>query len=449
MQFMYGISHFERDRGSFPALPLINLVTEQETSEELPSLLSRPGLQVEGSTMGVGPVTALFQSDGALAGEVFGISGGKAYGNETELGTVTGTGHTNITGFAEFVFFNAGADIYSYDGATFQAVSFPDSSDVTAIAVGASRLIAIKKDTGTFYWSDVLSDVVDPLSFATAENSPDRLQDLIYYGDRLILFGSDTVEFWASSGDQDAPFVPTLGMVYSRGIRNTGACTTFKSGFAWVTDLNEICLNDPDTVISNPDLCAKIRDSASVKLWTFTIDGMEFLALRLATKTFVYNSKTGLWSEFTSYGQSNWVCQCSTQELFGSAIDGDLYEWNYTDYSDFDGELERKFRAWAQIMDGNIPLDSVHLRLAPGLTPYLTGVLSDPSVELRISDDGGFTWTSWLARSMGLQGQYRKVIRWNSLGSYAYPGVLLEFRVTDAVPFRMSGLYANQGGGNV
>lgn len=449
MQFTYGISHFERDRGSFPALPLINLVTEQETSEELPSLLSRPGLQLEGTTMGAGPVTSLFQSDGAVSGALFGISNGKAYEGATELGDVAGTGHTNIVGFAELVFFNAGTSIYSYDGSVYSQIAFPDDADVRAIAVGASRLIAIKDNSGTFYWSDVLTDNVDPLSFATAENSPDNLKDLLYFGDKLLLFGSDTVEFWSNSGDADAPFIPTIGFVYPRGIRNTGACTVLGSGFAWVTDLNQICLNDPETVISNPDLCSKIRDSSVVKLWTFVIDGMEFLALRLDTKTYVYNTKTQLWSEFVSYGQSNWVCQCATQESFGLSTSGAIAAWDYVNYTDFDGDLERRFRAWAPIVEGNIPLNSTHLRTAPGLTPYLTGDLANPHIELRLSKDGGFTWTSWLPRSLGQAGQYRKTVRWNSLGSYGYPGVLLEFRVTDAVPFRMSGLYANQITGNV
>jgi len=449
MQFTYGISHFERDRGSFPALPLINLVTEQDTSEELPSLLSRPGIALEGTTLGTGPVTALLRSDGALAGQLFSISDGDAYSATTNLGAVTGTGPSNIVGLQELVFFNSGDDIHSYDGSTYATVAFPDAASVRAIAVGASRLIAVRDGTNTFYWSDVLSDVVDPLSFATAESSPDLLLDLLYFGDRLILFSSDTVEFWAGSDDQDAPFVPTIGMVYSRGIRMTGACSTFNGGFAWVTDLNQICVNSPENEISNPDLCSKIRDSSSVKLWTFTIDGMEFLALRLDTKTFVFNARTGLWSEFQSYGETNWICQCATQEVFGSAVDGSIYEWDYTDYSDLDGELERRFRAWAPIIENNISLYSVHLRSAPGLTPYLSGDLADPHVELRISDDGGATWSSWLSRSLGTSGQYRKTVRWNSLGSYSYPGVLLEFRVTDAVPFRMSGLYANQPGGSV
>lgn len=449
MQFTYGISHFERDRGSFPALPLINLVTESETSEELPSLLSRPGLQLQGDTLGVGPVTALFQSDGALSGQRFGISNNKAYSNETELGDVDGTGYANIAGHDQFVFFNQGASVYSYDGGTYAAVSFPDGADVRAISVGASRLLCVRKETGTFYWSDVLSDVIDPLSFATAENSPDKLQDLIYFGDRLILFGSDTIEFWAPSGDLDAPFLPTIGMVYARGIRNTGACTVFNSTIAWVTDLNQICIENPDQVISNPDLCSKIRDSETCKLWTFVIDGMEFLCVRLDNHSYVYNSKTRLWSEFISYGHDNWICQCGTQEVFGSSVAGDIYEWNYTDYSDFGDELERRFRAWAPLLDGNVPLYSVHLRAAPGLTSYLVGDNADPMVELRLSGDGGFTWGSWFSRTLGQSGQYRKTVRWNSLGSYAYPGVLLEFRVTAPVPFRMSGLYGNQGGGNV
>lgn len=449
MQFTYGISHFERDRGSFPALPLINLVTEQETSEELPSLLSRPGLKVTTTSMGDGPVTSLYQSDGAVTSDIYGVSGGKAYKGSTELGTVSGTGPSNIGAIEGYVFFNAGEDVYSYDGSTFGAVAFPDAADVRAIAVGASRLIAIRNGTGKFYWSDPGSDVVDSLSFATAESTTDNLQDLLFYGDRLALFGSDTVEFWAVSGDQDAPFVPTIGLVFPRGIRMTGACTTFRDGFAWVTDQNDICLDRPDNKISNPDLCSKIRNSASVKLWTFIIDGMELLCLRLDAKSFVFNSATGLWSEFTSYGETNWLCQCATQEIFGCSNSGTLAEWDYEDYSDFDGDLERRFRAWAPIVEGNITLDSIHLRSAPGLTPYLTGALANPSVELRVSKDGGFNWSSWSPRSLGLSGQYRKTIRWNSLGSYAYPGVLLEFRVTDAVPFRMSGLYANQVAGSV
>jgi hypothetical protein len=448
MQFIYGISHFERDRGSFPALPLINLVTEQAETEESPSLQSRPGLQDAGVDFDEEGVTALYKVDGALTGDLFVIAGGKAFEGEDELGTVTGTGPARIAGFENFVFFNAGEDINSYDGVTYDTVSFPDGAGVLSIDVGASRLIAVRETSGTLYWSDPLTDGIDALSFATAESSPDFLLDLIYIGDRLVLFGSETVEIWEPTGDQDLPFQPVIGMVYSKGIKTTGACTRFNATFAWVTNTNQIVVSSPDNVISNPDLNTKIAASSVVRLWTFFIDGIEFLCLRLDNNSFVFNSATGLWSEFKSAEEGNWICQCYANGLFGSAVDGRLLEWS-DDYSDFGEELERRFRAWAPILDGNISLDSVHLRLAPGLTPFLTGEYSEPVVELRVSGDGGYAWTSWLPRSMGRQGQYRKTTRWNSLGSYAFPGVLLELRVTDPVPFRVSGLYANQPGGNV
>jgi hypothetical protein len=44
-------------------------------------------------------------------------------------------------------------------------------------------------------------------------------------------------------------------------------------------------------------------------------------------------------------------------------------------------------------------------------------------------------------------GQYRKRLEWRSLGSFEDPGALFEFRVTDPVPWRISGAYYNEDGG--
>lgn len=448
MDFIYGVSHFERSRGSFPALPLINLTAEQVPTEEAPSLQSRPGLALEGTTIGTGPVKALFTSDGALSGELYSISGTKAYKNTTELGTVNGSGNAKVVGFETFVFFNQGASLYSYDGTTFGAVAFPDSANVTSICVGASRLIAIRANSGKLYWSDPLDDLIDPLSFATAENVPDHLLDCLYVGDRLIVFGSTSVEFWQPTGDIDTAFEPIIGLVYPKGIKNTGACATVMNSIAWVTNDNQICIDRPDNVISEPGLNAKIEAETSVKLWSFVLDGIEYLCLRTSTASYVFNTVTSLWAEFASYGETNWVCQCYTNNKFGSSLTGALYEWG-TDHVDLSGNLERRFRAWIPITDETIPLHAVTLRLAPGQTPYDVGEYAEPSVEMRLSQDAGNTWTSWLPRSLGSSGQYRKLARWNSVGSFGYPGVLAEFRVTSPVPLRVSGLYANQTKGSV
>jgi hypothetical protein len=444
MELIYGVSHFERERGAYPSLVLINLVAEPIETAAGVTLQSRPGLAYTGDTHGTGPIRALYKSDGAIDGDLFSVSGNEAFEDGALIGTIDGTGPARIDGFEEFVFFNAGETIFSYDGTDFDPVSFPDDKDVLSIAVGQSRLVAIEKDSGVFYWSNVLENVVDPLSFATAENAPDHLLDLLYLADRLILFGSETVETWQPTGDQDLPFSPVIGMTFQRGIKNTGACTRIKDTFAWVTEINQVCLGSPENVISNPDLSTRIAREENVLLWQFDFEGTEFLCVRLTNNTYVYNMTTGLWSEFTSYGESNWLPSCYEDGVFGTTKDGQLCEWTLNSYSDFDGELERRFRAWLPITEGTFSLKAIHLRTVPGQTPFITGPVANPTVELRTSKDGGFEWGSWLPRGTGLQGQYRQSVRWNGLGSFAFPGALIEFRMTDPAPFTVSGVYANQ-----
>jgi hypothetical protein len=385
----------------------------------------------------------LFQIDGVLDGSLFGLSDNKLYKGTTNLGTVDGTGYGRVVGVDTFVFANQGASLYGYDGTTFAAVATPDSFDVLTMCVGSSRLVVIDKGTGHFYWSDVLDDNIQALSFATAENSPDKLKDCLFLGDTLILFGTETVEFWPVSTDPNLPFQPMVGRVFPVGIKDTGCASLFGTGFAWVSNRNQVCAADPQNIISFPGLEAKIEASSSASLWRFQLEGVEFLALRLDTETWVFSQRSGQWSQFESFGQTNWVPQCYGGGYFGSSLDGNLIQWS-DDHLDFNDLLERRFRAGIPLDSNAAPLYNVRLRTNPGQTPYLTGTYSDPTVELSISRDGGFTWTDYKSVSLGVAGSYRQWVQFVGLGFFSYPGVLLEFRVTDPVPFRVSNVTANE-----
>ena len=63
----------------------------------------------------------------------------------------------------------------------------------------------------------------------------------------------------------------------------------------------------------------------------------------------------------------------------------------------------------------------------------------NPAVWLRISYDGGRTYTSWIEGNLGFQGQYSYKAVWRSLGVIQQPGVLMEFAVWDSVPFVVEG----------
>lgn len=444
----YGLSHFFRDRGNFPALPVINMFAEEVPVEESAVLQSRPGLQYTGAVIGAGPVKAIYQIDGVLNGELFAVSGTGVFADNVLLGNITGNGPAKLAGYETFLFANAGEGLYGYDGSNFSSIPTPDNFDVSDICVGASRLVVVNKDAGRFYWSDTLTDNIDALSFATAENSPDKLKACLFVGDVLILFGSETVEFWPASTDADNPFQPLIGRVFPIGIRDTGCATRFGSTFAWVTNHNQVCLSEPENVISYPGLEADIEDSSTVSLWTFFLEGNEFLAVRLDDATHVFSSRSKRWSEFKSYDETNWIPQCYGGGLFGSSLDGQIIEWADV-HTDFDGVLERKFRAGSLINGGAIFVSNLSIRTDPGHTPYLSGNYDDPTLELSWSKNQGNTWSPYRGRSLGASGNYKKLVQWRSLGMFSQPGMLFEFRLTDPVPLRVSGVYVNEAyGGN-
>lgn len=449
MRLAFGTSSNERTRGDMPELPVVNMFVEQAPTEETGiAMQSRPGLADREVDMGGGPVQCLFKGDGVLDSALYGVAGTKLYREGVLIGAVDGAGPFSMAGFEDKLFIAGGASLWVYDGATLATVAFPDSAPVIKVVVGGSRLIAIRGDTEKFYWSDVLSSTIGALSFATAEQQPDRLKDKLFWSDSLILFGSETVEFWPNTPDPDLPFQVLEGRTYRRGIRGTGCATLIGPTFAWVSDTNQVCLESPENIISGPGLEARIAASSFVKLWTFYLEGTEFLALTLDGETQVRSLRSGLWSTFSSAEEDNWIPRCFAGGVFGSSVDGRTMAWG-SDWQDLGATLERRFRAGAPFDAGGVMLSKVSLRTNPGATGYLTGTYANPTIEMRSSRDGGKTWGAWRTASLGERGQYRKLVQWLGCGMASRPGVLLEFRVSDPVDFRVSDVQVNNGFGGI
>ena len=129
--------------------------------------------------------------------------------------------------------------------------------------------------------------------------------------------------------------------------------------------------------------------------------------------------------------------------MFGSAYDGKTLAWS-DGYEELGGVLERRFRAGLPINGGGIEIANVRLRTNPGQTPFLSGDYAPGTVEMRVSRDAGQTFGNWRGVSLGGQGNYRTRVEWRAVGLASYPGFLAEFRVTDPVPFRLSGVFANE-----
>lgn len=442
MDIAYGVSAYIRNRGDFPELVLDNMVSEPTPVEARPSLQSRPGLSVSDDSYDVNGVDALYQVDGVFSNSLFAVSGGNLFKDGVSLGVLDGSGHVSIDGYETDIFVTAGESLWTYDGSTLSAVSFPNSSNVKKILVAASRVLAIEENTGRFYWTEPLGNTVSSLSFATAEKFPDHLIDMVWVGDSLYLFGSRTTEHWQLSGDSDTPFEPILGRVFRKGIRDTGCVAIVGDSFAWATDSNEICLDSPDNVISWPGLQARLRDSSSCKLWSFELDGQDFLSVRIDNETWVYSLGFNSWSTFSTNNQSNWIAQCFANNQFGSSIGGDVLVWS-EDNKDIEEPVVREFSAWLPILEGTVNVANLFLRTIPGSTSFLEGEFDEPIVEMSWSDDRGKTYSSPQQASMGYQGDYRLDVNWYSIGFHSSPGILFKFTVSSPTDWRVSAVTLN------
>lgn len=440
----FATSSYERARGDLPSLPVVNMFIEESPTEKSGFVLqSRPGLEDRGQNMGTTAVRGLFRRDLVLGTSLFAVSDNVLLRDGGFAGFIDGDGPVSMAGYGNFLFVAAGGKLWGYNGSAVTAIAFPDNAQVSRILIAGSRLVAIRKDTGQFYWTQPLGTTIDALDFATAENQPDRLLDMLFINGILLLFGSETVEYWPLGSDADLPFQVLQGQVIQKGIRATGCAVQIGSTFAWVTNENRVCLANEETVISNNGLQERIEKSASVSLWTFVLGGNEYIALRLDDETQIYNVQSKRWQEMRSHGYDNWVPQCYADDVFGSAYDGRTMRWS-DDWLDLGGVLERRIRAGMVIDSGGTTISNVIARTNVGQTPYLSGDYEEPTIEMRMSRDNGHNWLDWRERGLGKRGQFRKEVVWRSCGMASRPSLLMEFRCTDPVDLRISDILVNE-----
>jgi hypothetical protein len=454
MDLQFGVAAYQRNRGNLPELPVVNMFAESAPTEKTQvALQSRPGL-VQNSTAGTADIEAIFQKDGVLSGDLFAVGGGFLYRDGVLVGAIDGSGPVSIAGNEIGLAVTAGETLWFYNGTTLRAVAFPDAADVSKVIELASRFVALRSGTQKFYWSEVLEDALDgtgllefgALNFASAESEPDRLLDACTIDDVLVLGGTETVEFWSKTGNNELPFTPVSGRVYSKGLSATGCMVSFDNSMAYVSAEGLVYRagNVPER-ISTTGIEERIEASATAALFTFFFEGHEFLNLRLDSYTMAYDAQSKQWCEFASWEMDNWRCRCAAQGPLFGADDGKILE--FSGHADLGGVLERRFRAGAALDSGSVSASNIRLRTNPGQTSYLSGTYANPTVEMRTSRDGGQTWGNWRQASLGAQGEYRRQVEWRACGMFDHPGLLAEFRVTDPVSFRVSGVVANEGGG--
>lgn len=448
----------------FNAERTINLIPVADQRGKEPAyLLSAPGLSLF-TTAGEGPGRGGFTSTN---GRVFFVSGERLYEIESD-GTASARGSLNTASGAITMDENPtqlaicdGDDLYifTYSTNTFSQVTDPDLPPCGSVTFLGGYFIINEKDSGRFFVS-ALNDGTswDALDYATAESSPDNLVRVLRVSGQLWLLGTGNTELWTVSGGSGFPFIRVQGGEFNTGILAADTALEISNTLFWVganeygAGIAYYAAGYTPKRISTDAIEKIIQASTSqgtLRSFKYQQQGHDYYIItggRLDT-TLVYDITTGLWHErayLNMFGNYE-------QHLIGGAVygfgktliadrrNGNIYEMSLDYYTDNGDEMARD-RIFTHFSDENKRIRfnklTIDLEKGVGLT---TGHGSDPKCMLRLSKDGGRTWSDWQIDTIGAIGDYRKGVSFRNIGIAEM--FTFQIRITDPVKVALIGAY--------
>jgi hypothetical protein len=471
---------FSRAFGFPDVLPYNMIAEETPLREERPFAAyvglrevhySRPGL-VTGWNLGTGPIRGVYQAPNCYGAGLFIVSGTTAYNVATGAGCGSIPGSDRIrwaASEAQMVLVASGT-AYLFDGANFNAIvsaSLPPVSDVAWLD-GRFAFMAIGSDQ---WWFSEISDASDVtgLDFDTAESFPDPNVGCAILNQELVIFGTQSIEFWGAGGTDAegnvVPFQPNGTPPFQRGCIARDTIQFADNSLFWVGDDRVVYrVGTVPTRISSSSVEDKIRQCANpgaMSALVLTFEGHEFYVLnipgvgsfaydisRIGVQAQAYGSsyERGEWQEWASWGQPQFRGQVGVMmngvAYVGDNATNDLWVMTVGAWTDAGGPLTRQASAFIKVEEGNPRCLNIVLHGVVG-QGNASGPGANPVVEMRYSDDQGRTFGPWRAAQLGAQGAYFTRAMWSRLGLLRAPGRLVQVRVSDAVNVVFSHLELN------
>lgn len=413
-------------------------------------LVRAPGIPLW-ATVGVGPIWAIFKALNYLwvisANTLYRVD---ANGNAAAIGKIGGVfdaQNLDIDANSQSIVVVNAPNAYYFDGTTFGQITDPDFTVRGAIDVEFidDFLLFRQPDSDTFFGADLGSpNSFDPLNFASAEGSPDKLVGLKTDHRQVILPGETTMEIWEDIGGSGFPFQRAANGFLEIGCANGRTMAKCDNSVFWVAnDYTVRRLDGLTPVVISQDAVTQFLSTATLSqaiAWSYSQDGHIFYVLSVPEGTWVYDAVTKEWAERGTYGYNRWTfgthAQCFGKELVGDFTSngiGYLDPMNYTHfnathrmewtYQPVYAKAERAFHDRLEVV----------LQTGVGLSQ---GQGSNPKIMLEVSDDGGISWAPCPSRSLGLLGKTQQRVFWTNLGS-AYQRVY-RMSVSDPVPITVA-----------
>jgi hypothetical protein len=454
---------------------MVNLFPETIPGEgQTSGFLNRaPGLRLL-LTVGTGPIRGLW----SYGGYAYAVSGTQVYKittawTATLIGSVSGTGPVSIADNGKQMFIACNGPSYIYDNVSGAFAQITDVDFPGAVTVNYldGYFVFNEPNSQKIWVSEILDGTqIDPLSFASAEGSPDGVVSTMVDHRELWVFGTNSVEVWYDNGAVDFPLARIQGAFNELGCAATFSVAKLDNALFWLgADARGRGIvyraNGYSGVrVSTHAVEWQIQNYGNISdaiAYTYQRDGHSFYVLIFpsAGATWVYDVATQAWHERAGWSDGEFVrhrsnCQVefNSQNVVGDYQNGNIYAFDLEVYAD-NGAIQKWLRSWRALPpnQNNLKRTAQHsLQLDAETGVGLNdGQGSNPQVMLRWSDDGGHTWSSEHWASMGKIGAFFYRTFWRRLGmTTKLRDRVYEVSGTDPVKISIVGAELNLSGTN-
>ena len=384
-------------------------------------------------------------------------------GAETVLtGTLDGTGPVTIQQNNK----SPTPDIMAVDkdnGAfsiTSSAVSTFSDSDLPAVQTVAYLDGYFLTTTGAGQiWATGLNGVtVDPLSFAGAEAKPDGLTRGFVSGQLFYGCGPESTEIWQNVGA--SPFPLGRVAVVAVGIRGPWCIAGDQAGW----DSGPIMVANDGTVrkwngyqpqeISTPAVVRdilSITDTDDLRASVYVVGDQAVWVLRSSEWTWAYNVSTGLWHQIESNQLSNWRAVGSVKAfdrwICGDTADGTLWTIDAAGEREGQNDINRMIESLAaKGFPAGYPIyrADFDMVVGQGSESGIDPIQTNPRIRISWSDDGGNTWSTPVVRTLGRQGNYKRLVSIAGVGRSTHTGRRWRIEKSDPVYWSLLGATFNE-----
>ncbi len=405
------------------------------------ALVSRPGL-TKRLTLPQSPIRGLWRV--SSTGQVFAVAGNALYEIASDwtytkrgsLTTTTGNISMSDNGVELIVVDGIYGYILTLLNNIFQPITAEAFYSSYKVVFIDGYFVLVRPDSDQVYQSGLYDGLTyGALDFTTVEASPDKTVTTLPYRNQLAVFGERTTAFYYDSGNPSFAFDRVQGSLIEHGCAAPLSVAKDGDNLLWLgqdeygNGVVYKAVGYQAGRASNYGVELAIQGYGVISdasAFMFQMRGHVFYVLSFtdADTTWVLDVQMGQWVEWrsakTDGSLGRWRPNCHVfafgEHLVGDFEDGRVYSIDFANFTDDGNAITRRRRSphisgnLKRVLHNKFQIDA---RFGTGTN---AGQGQQPTIMLRYSDDGGFSWSSekWVQLGMIGQGLARGI--WRRLG---------------------------------